>query len=107
MNSLENLEAKLNNKFNEINNSQADIDEKDRDYRDLNEMIDLEIEQLGKIERNRFYYPSISIPEYLVYDAKEKKILALNVNDKKDGYVVTLFDVDHLLEIEKSDYLPV
>ena len=105
MNSLENLEAKLNNKFNEINNSQADINKENRDYSDLFEMIDLEIERLGEIERNRFYYPSVA--EFLVYDDKEKKILALNVNDKKDGYVVTLFDVDHSLEIEKSDYLPV
>lgn len=92
MNSLENLEAKLNNKFNEINNSQADINEENRDYSDLFEMTELEIERLGEIERDRFYYPNT--PEYLVYDNKEKKMLIVKEN-MKNGYVTILMNTDY------------
>lgn len=92
MNSLKNLEVKLNNKFNEINNSQADINEENRDYSDLYEMIDLEIERLGEVERDRFYYPNT--PEYLVYDNKEKTMLIVKDN-MKNRYVTILKNTDY------------
>lgn len=89
------LATKLNDKFNNLNESQANIDERNRDYSDLFEMIDEEIEKLGKSESGRFY--TTDNDDYLIYDAKEKLMLVISEPESAD-YVTIHNDV----ELEES-----
>ena len=95
MSILEKLQTRLNDKFKNLNESQSGTDEYNRDYSDLFEMIDEEIEKLGKLESGRFY--TTDNDDYLVYDDKENQMLV--VSEPENADYITVYDG---VELEKT-----